>query len=114
MLRPQEIMDLKQTLAFCAGVCEDCAAVGYSRIQYGTLRKWHPTGTDYADICALTASLLMSPEALDSEHLLNCERACRLCAEVCAGYDQEHCRICAKICLKCAVHCRISYQKLSN
>jgi hypothetical protein len=114
MMEKQEIMDLNQTLALCASVCEDCAAVGFSRIQYGTLKKWWPTDRDYADVCSLTANLLMSSSEVNYARLLNCEKACRMCAEVCSGYDQEHCRICAKVCLKCADICRSYYQKLTH
>ena len=79
MMEKQEIMDLNQTLALCASVCEDCAAVGFSRIQYGTLKKWWPTDRDYAEVCS----------GYDQEHCRICAKVCLKCADICRSYYQK-------------------------
>ncbi len=59
---------------------------------------------DCADVCALTARLLLRGSALTAAAL--CAEACARCAEECAKHDHDHCQQCAEACRQCEAACR--------
>lgn len=85
----------------CADACEHCAAeclMEKNAEHYRCIQLC----LDCADLCRLTATLMLrgSEYATASSHL--CRVACLACADECAAHESDHCQQCARACQACA------------
>lgn len=102
-----------QALDECAGTCTVCADACLSEQMVAELVRCIRLNQDCADVCAMTACVLLrsgaEPQGTVLRRLLEtCAEICRACGEECARHAQmhEHCRICAQSCRDCEETCR--------
>ena len=102
-----------QSLNECASTCTICADACLSERMVAELVRCIRLNQDCADICAVTARLLLrsgaEPQGSMLRHIVEaCAAACQACGQECASHAQmhEHCRICAEACRRCEEVCR--------
>ena len=88
----------------CLSACEHCASACLAENDVKMMAECVRRDHDCADVCALTARLLMRGSGFSSAAL--CADACARCAEECAQHDHAHCQRCAAACRECEVACR--------
>ncbi|GAA5504014.1 putative cysteine-rich protein YhjQ [Deinococcus xinjiangensis] len=92
----------------CVQACEHCASACLAEEDIDMLRECIRNDHDCADICALTARLLMRGSHLYGEACRLCAEACAACATECEKHaaHHDHCRLCAEACRACEKACR--------
>ncbi len=102
-----------QSLNECASTCTICADACLSEKMVAELVRCIRLNQDCADICPVTARLLLrrgaEPQGSLPRHTIEaCAAACQACGQECARHAQmhEHCRICAEACRSCEEACR--------
>ncbi|TRO40980.1 four-helix bundle copper-binding protein [Pseudomonas sp. ALS1131] len=85
----------------CANACEQCASACLREKDAGHYRCIELC-RDCADLCRLTATLMLrdSPYVAVASQL--CRIACLACAEECIQHTSQHCHECAHACQQCA------------
>lgn len=96
---------LINTLLECGTTCEVCAADCLDEQQIEMLAKCIELDRDCADICYLTAKLLIRDNQIAHKMLEICVEICDKCADECSKHEHEHCKKCAEICRKCRQAC---------
>ncbi|GGR61945.1 ferredoxin [Deinococcus seoulensis] len=90
----------------CVAACEACATACLSEPDIDMMRGCIRLDRDYADVCALTARLLMRGSAVHARACALCAEACAACAAECGQHSHEHCQRCAEACRRCEEACR--------
>jgi hypothetical protein len=121
---PQRVLDYAETLkalSTCAEVCSSCADACLAETEaLEHLRRCITTNLDCADVCDITARVLMrqtdTPNELVHAQLHACVIACQQCADECAEHRDahDHCRICAETCRYCQERCNFLLGELSS
>ncbi|WP_293300311.1 four-helix bundle copper-binding protein [Pedobacter sp. UBA4863] len=96
---------LIEKLLKCMQACEQCATACLQETEVTPMAKCIALDRDCADICALTARLLMRNSEVAHNMLMLCETICRHCAEECGSHEHEHCTLCAAACNACGEAC---------
>lgn len=95
----------------CAQVCMSCTDAALSTPDFAALRRCARTADDCADICALTAKLLLRTRGRDHMVILDilrgCVSACRICREECERHATvlQFCSVCVAACRVCEQSC---------
>jgi hypothetical protein len=97
--------ELIQILMDCAIACEQCMSACLEESDVTTMAHCIELDRDCAEICFLSAKLLMRDSEIAHQYLKICEEACRLCAEECSMHEHEHCKRCAEQCRRCQQAC---------
>ena len=110
-----------ETLTNCAQMCISCSDACLAEPVYiGALRRCMRTSLDCADVCNVTARLIVRQTETSSElvhaQLHACVLACRVCADECSQHAKahEHCRICAEICRHGQERCNFLLGEISS
>ena len=109
----EEARALVETAVECGQACTVCADACLSEPEVQRLAHIIRLCLDCADICELTARLLVRPSHRDAPtlhlQLQTCVQICRSCADECTECAEtmkmEHCRICADACRRCVTAC---------
>ncbi|WP_367114354.1 four-helix bundle copper-binding protein [Deinococcus sp.] len=86
--------------------CEECATACLSEPHIDMMRGCIRLDRDCADVCAMTARLLMRGSDLHAQACALCAEACAACAAECAQHHHDHCQRCAEACRRCEEACR--------
>ncbi len=90
----------------CAVACDECARA-CRQTDPQTLSRCMELSQDCADVCRLTA-LLMVRESEWAKILCRlCAQTCEACAEECARQRLAECQECAQTCQHCAEECEL-------
>lgn len=106
-------------LTSCAEVCSACADACLAEDHVAKLRACISLNQDCADVCAVTARLLIRqtemPGAVVHAQLHACVVACQACADECERHAgmHDHCRICAETCHRCQEQCNYLLGEIS-
>lgn len=94
-------------LAFLSA-CEECATACLAEPDIDMMRDCIRTDRDCADVCAVTARILMRGSDLHGEACRLCAEACAVCATECEkhAHHHDHCKRCAEACRACEKACR--------
>ncbi|MFC4426671.1 four-helix bundle copper-binding protein [Deinococcus navajonensis] len=108
VLNAQRMQECLDACLRCLKACENCAAACLTEPEIAGLRSCIRLDRDCADVCALTAQLLMRGSDLHPDACLLCAVACARCAAECEKHARhhEHCRVCAEACRACETICR--------
>ncbi|MEO5967610.1 MAG: four-helix bundle copper-binding protein [Ferruginibacter sp.] len=90
----------------CATSCEMCAAACLDEEDVKMMTRCIELDRDCADICFLTAKLLIRDNKIAHKLLAVCEEICGECAKECSKHEHNHCKKCAEICQKCQQACK--------
>ncbi len=119
--RVMDYAEALQALSTCAEICTACADACLAEPEHlEHLRRCIRTDLDCADICAITARVLMrqteTAHALVHAQLQACIVACRICADECESHSEmhDHCRICAETCRYCGDRCNFLLGELHS
>ena len=93
---------LIEKLIYAAWACENCAASSLDEDDVTKMSHCIEVDRDCADLCNLTAKLLIRDSEFAHKLLALCEQACRHCSEECSKHEHEHCQHCAAVCQECA------------
>ena len=89
----------------CAILCNICYTACLNEEDVSVMTRCIELNRECADLCQLTASLLIR----DSEHINKflhlCGEICEACAEECEKHEHEHCQRCAQVCRTSAEMC---------
>jgi hypothetical protein len=106
--------DAINALVACAATCTSCADACLGEPEHlEHLRRCIRLDLDCADICAVTARLVIrqteTPHEVVHAQLHACILACQACSEECETHAgmHEHCRICAETCRHCQERCNL-------
>jgi len=115
-----DYLEALNALEACAAACTSCADACLGEPEnLDQLRRCITTDLDCADVCSVTARLLMrqtdAPNDLIHAQLHACVLACQLCAEECEQHAgmHDHCRICAETCHHCQERCNFLLGEIS-
>lgn len=97
--------DLIKALLNCAAACENCASSCLDESNVTAMAHCIEIDRDCAELCFITAKLLIRDSEYAHGLLEVCEKACRHCAEECSKHEHEHCKKCAENCILCADAC---------
>ncbi len=87
----------------CTETIQHCLQKGGRHAEAAHIRLLQ----DCADVCELSAELMMRRSELHARTCAVCAEACQRCAEGCERLaDDDHMRRCAQICRRCAESCR--------
>ncbi len=90
----------------CYRVCVEtkkyCLEIGGEHAEPTHLK----TLADCAELCRVSAQMMMSGSEMHKEVCGVCAEACRRCKESCEQFDDEQMKKCAQICGECEVSCR--------
>lgn len=67
---------------------------------------------DCAEICALTAKLLVGASEYSHELLIICQKICMQCALECSANEEVKFKECADACRKCAEACKAHFSHI--
>jgi hypothetical protein len=102
---------LINTLLECAQACEKCMAACLEEKNVERMAHCIELDRDCAEVCFLGAKLLMRDSELAHSYLVECEEACRICAEECSNHEHEHCKACAAACRRCEQACHDHHEQ---
>lgn len=108
MQRVEDYAEAIDALSVCVKACTTCADACLGETSHvAELRRCIRLSLDCADVCALTARLLLRHTEISdlvvSAQLRACVTACQACAEECRKHSgaYEHCHLCANACRNC-------------
>jgi hypothetical protein len=120
-LHSKDYGDALAALAICAETCTACADACLAENGHiETLQPCITVNLQCADICTVTARILVrqtkSPSDLVHAQLHACVIACQICADECAEHAtmHEHCRICSEVCRVCQERCNFLLGEISS
>lgn len=85
----------------CADACEHCIADALTEKNAARFRSIELC-RDCADLCRLTATLMLRNSDYAQACAQLCRVACLACAEECLSHDSPACQACARSCQACA------------
>ena len=106
----QQLID---QLLHCAQHCEMNAAACLDDDNVTPVAHCIELSRDCADICILSARLLLRDSESAHQMLAECEAACRLCADECGKHEHEHCKRCAEACKNTAEACHAHHGQVN-
>lgn len=115
-----QLVDCIEACIDCAQACTACADACLSEDNVAELKRCILLDLDCADLCEVTARLLIrvSPgsEQLRVSTLMACQLACQMCADECEKHQahHEHCRQCAEACRTCAEACGRMFSSIKH
>jgi hypothetical protein len=89
----------------CATQCDICYRACLEEKEAAHLIKCIGLDRECADLCRLTASLLVRGAERIDKYLKLCAEVCTACAEECEKHKHDHCQKCAHLCRSCAEAC---------
>jgi hypothetical protein len=105
--------ELIRSILECAIACENCVSACLAN-ENSDFSRCIELNRDCADICTLAARLLQRSSGIITHFLMVCEEITRFCAEECSKYNMDACRYAADACLKCAEHCSIKLDPITQ
>lgn len=90
----------------CTQACEFCASSCLTEPDVKAMVECIRLDDDCADICLLTARMLMRNSRFNAEICHHCAELCQACAAECSKHKHDHCQRCAAACRRCAEECR--------
>jgi hypothetical protein len=99
-----ELAEALEAIVDCAQTCSSCSDACLGEPECGDLRRCIRICLDCADVCDVTARLLLRQTESDLRLVRTqvevCVEACRVCAEECERHAEghKHCEICARAC----------------
>lgn len=98
---------IRQSLIACEEACRSCAEACLSEKDIDMLRTCIRIDLECAEICALTARLVLTGSRFSGSAFGLCAGACEACSQECAEHSlMDHCRKCSEACRICAEACR--------
>lgn len=91
----------------CANACERCVTLSLSEKDLGLHVRCMQLARDCADICRLSAALMLRESEHASALCHLCKDVCLACADECVQHDRRHCQECARTCQVCADACAV-------
>jgi len=88
-----------------AEACDDCAAWAL-QLRGSSMDRCVLLALDCAEICRLTASLVMRGSEIAENMAQVCAQICDLCAKECRKHPHVHTDLAADRCHRCALACR--------
>ena len=117
----QHYAEALNSLALCAQICTSCADACLDETDHlAKLRRCIRTDLDCADVCLVTARLLVrqteTPNEVVHAQLHACVLACQVCADECERHASmhDHCRVCAETCRHCQGKCNYLLGEISS
>ncbi|GAB3469681.1 four-helix bundle copper-binding protein [Azotobacter salinestris] len=94
-----------QACSACAVACDTCAEACRQAADPQPLRRCIELNRDCADLCRLTALLMVRESEWAATLCRLCARLCTDCAEECIAHRLPQCQECAQTCQHCADEC---------
>jgi hypothetical protein len=119
--RVVDYVEALKALSTCAEVCTSCADACLGESEHlEHLRRCIRSTLDCADICGVTARVLVrqteTPHESVHAQLHAAVVACQVCADECElhGEKHDHCRLCAATCRYCQERCNFLLGEISS
>ncbi|SHG11767.1 four-helix bundle copper-binding protein [Streptoalloteichus hindustanus] len=104
--------EISERMRQCIDTCDECHRVCEQTIDHalrqgGAMveRGVMSTLMDCADICRLSADMMMRQSPMANTVCMICAEVCRACADACSRFDDDATRACAEACHRCAESC---------
>jgi hypothetical protein len=108
---PETLSRCIEACSVCGHACTACADACLGEGAVAEIAKCIRLNLDCADVCEVTARVLLRHFAIDlksAQTLIEaCAIACRSCGDECERHweHMEHCRLCAEACRLCEQAC---------
>ena len=119
--RAKDYAEALAALGACKDACTLCADACLGETEHLTeLRRCITTDLDCADVCGVTARLLLRqtepPNDLVHAQLHACVIACQRCVDECTVHAAKHahCKLCAEACRVCQERCNFLLGEITS
>jgi hypothetical protein len=100
-----EHTEILRELNACVTLCNYCYSACLNEKEVSLFARCIELDRECAEICQLTASIVLRDSENANHFLSLCAIICEACAEECEKHDSEHCKKCAHVCRSCAAMC---------
>src|SRR5436190_11431623 len=119
--RAKDYAEALTALSDCVAACTLCADACLAETEHlAKLRRCITTDLDCADVCDVTACLLLRqtepPNDLVHAQLHACVIACQRCFDECSAHAgmHTHCKLCAEACRHCQERCNFLLGEITS